>query len=85
MKVFDVQDVSFWEWHADGSSPGDGPNENVFGFHLHGILLWYCEMFFFIDPYLISSAYLCMAYGIFISQPGMEPMLPALEAWSLNH
>lgn len=27
----------------------------------------------------------CMAYGILVSQPGMEPLLPAVETQSLNH
>ena len=27
----------------------------------------------------------CMACGILVSQPGMEPLLPAVETQSLNH
>ena len=26
-----------------------------------------------------------MAYGILVPRPGIEPMPPALEEWSLNH
>ena len=27
----------------------------------------------------------CVACGILVSQPGIEPLPPALGAWSLNH
>ena len=27
----------------------------------------------------------CVAYGILVPQPGIEPMPPALKVWSLNH
>ena len=27
----------------------------------------------------------CTAYGILVPQPGIEPVPPAVEAWSLNH
>ena len=27
----------------------------------------------------------CVACGILVSQPGIKPMLPALEVWSPNH
>ena len=26
-----------------------------------------------------------MAYGIFVPQPGVKPLPPALKVWSLNH
>ena len=40
------------------------------------ILLWAFLIFFL--PH-------CIAYGILIPQPGIEPMPAAVEAWSLNH
>ena len=41
--------------------------------------LWVCLIFFF---NLLASLLACK---ILVPQPGIKPVLPALEAWSLNH
>ena len=35
-----------------------------------------------LSPFLFSGR---EAYGILVPQPGIEPVTPALEAWSSNH
>ena len=39
----------------------------------------------FVDCFVFFFWPCCTAYGILIPRPGIEPMPPALEAWSLNH
>ena len=36
-------------------------------------------------PFFFFFATLCIAYGILVPRPGIEPMPAAVEAWSLNH
>ena len=38
--------------------------------------------YFILFIYLFATPHAC---GILVPRPGIEPMRPALEAWSLNH
>ena len=68
--------IKFWLGRiTSSSSPFYRFFRNCIGISSYGIC--FLDFFFFLPGF--------MAYGILVPWPGIEPMCPALEAWSLNH
>ena len=52
----------------------------------HFSLLRHSKIVFFKKPFFFSFLWPhCAALGILVPQPGIEPVSPAMEVWSLNH
>ena len=52
-----------------------------------GHFLYHFNMFIYLSFFSFFFFFwsLCSAYGILVPQPGIEPMSPAVQVWSLNH
>ena len=43
------------------------------------------DQFWFWFRFILTSCLFHTARGVLVSQPGIKPVPPAVEAWSLNH